>query len=136
MEHIPIPEDTSEPEGWRADLNPDLMAGQNVGVQGPHPEKASGVKTAYDIKNLHDRLQDLHDDDLKQIPILPEGTQLEQGATYLDLRERDPREFTARADMVAMPANWYVPKTEVDYQLWNRLIGVDNPERLGLADDT
>src|SRR5205823_10692004 len=90
MDHIPIPEDTSEPEGWRADLNPDLMAGQNVGLEGPHPEKASGVKTAYDIKNLHDRLQDLHDDDLKQVPILPEGARLEQGATYLDLRERDP----------------------------------------------
>ena len=133
MDHIPIPEDTNEPEGWRADLNPDLMAGQNVDLQGPHPEKASGVKTAYDIKNLHDRLQDLHDDDLKQVPILPEGTSLEQGATYIDLREHDPQEFTARADMVAGPANWYVPKTEVDYQLWNRLIGVDNPERLGLA---
>ena len=135
MDHIPIPEDTSEPEGWRADLNPDLMAGENVGLQGPHPEKAGGVKTAYDIKNLHDRLQTLHDDDLKQVPILPEGTRLEQGATYIDLRQRDPREFTARADMVAGPANWYVPKTEVDYQLWNRLIGVDNPERLGLADE-
>src|SRR5437667_7810699 len=92
-------------------------------------------KTAYEIKNLHDRLQDLHDDDLKQVPILPEGARLEQGATYIDLREHDPREFTARADMVAGPANWYVPKTEVDYQLWNRLIGVDNPERLGLADE-
>ena len=34
---------------------------------------------------------------------------------------------------LAGPANWYVPKTEVDYQLWNRLIGVHNPERLGLA---
>jgi hypothetical protein len=30
----------------------------------------------------------------------------------------------------------YVPKSEVDYQLWNRLIGIDNPERLGEADDS
>ncbi len=29
------------------------------------------------------------------------------------------------------PDNLYVPKTEVGYQLWNRLTGVNNPERLG-----
>jgi hypothetical protein len=29
-----------------------------------------------------------------------------------------------------------VPKSEVDYQLWNRLIGIDNPERLGDVDDS
>jgi hypothetical protein len=33
------------------------------------------------------------------------------------------------------PDNWYVPKSEVDYQLWNRLIGVTSPERLGDADE-
>jgi hypothetical protein len=107
----------------------------NTGLRGPHPEKADGVKTAYDIKSVHRHLQDLPDDDLKEIPILPEGTRLEQGATYIDLRSSHPQEFTATADMVAEPANWYVPKVEVDYQLWNRLIGVHNPERLGLADD-
>lgn len=32
--------------------------------------------------------------------------------------------------MEAGANNWYVPKTEVSYWLWNRLIGVENPERL------
>src|SRR5437868_14701865 len=117
-----------EPEGLRADLNPDLMAGQNIGLEGYHPEKARGVKTAYDVKGVHDRFQSLGDDELKQIPILPAGTRLEQGATYIDLKEREPKEFTARGEMEAKPTNWFVPKNEVDYQLWNRLIGVDNPE--------
>ena len=31
--------------------------------------------------------------------------------------------------------NWYVLKGSVPYQLWNRLIGVENPERLDQADD-
>jgi len=136
-----MPEDAARPgeqhpEEYRGDLNPDFMAGQNVGLAGPHPEKASDVHTAYDIKNLHNRLPGFEDGELKQIPVLPEGTRLEQGATYIDLREREPQEFTARGDMVAAPSNWFVPKSEVDYQLWNRLIGVDNPERLGDADDT
>ena len=54
----------------------------------------------------------------------------EQGATYLDLSHRDRGPFTAGADMVAGPANRYVPKSEVEYPLWNRLVGVADPARL------
>jgi hypothetical protein len=122
-------------EAFDYDLRPDSAAGQNIGVAGVHPEKAGGVRTAYDIKDLHRRFQQFEDDELKGIPVMPDGSRLEQDATYIDLRKRTPKEFTARGDMEAGSANWYVPKAEVDYQLWNRLIGVDNPERLGEADD-
>ena len=124
-----------EIEYWREDLNPDFQAGVNVGMEGPHPEKGN-VDTAHDIKDLHRKLQGFEDDDLKAIPVLPSGARLEQGATYIDLREDEPEEFTARGDMEAGPGNWYVPKSEVDYQIWNRLIGVENPERLGEADES
>jgi len=125
--------DLKHPEPWQADLNPDALAGQNVGVLGPHPE--SDARTAYDVKDAHRRLAGYADDELKSIPILPAGSRLEQGATYVDLRAADPQEFRARGDMEAGPQNWYVPKNQVDYQLWNRLIGVQNPERLGQADE-
>ena len=36
--------------------------------------------------------------------------------------------------MEAGPDNLYVPKTEVHYQLWNRLIGVTDPARTGQAE--
>ncbi|HEX9987624.1 MAG TPA: hypothetical protein VGE45_03995 [Chloroflexia bacterium] len=124
------------PEKYQGDLNPEPMAGLNEGVLGEHPEKGDNVRTAYDVKELHRRLQDFQDDDLKQIPVLPDESRLEQGATYIDLGEDDPQEFTARGDMLAGKHNCYVPKSEVDYQLWNRLIGVDNPERTGEADDS
>ena len=75
------------------------------------------------------------DDELKQITILPPGSRLEQGAVYIDLHDARREEIKARGDMEAGPQNLYVPKTEIDYQLWNRLIGVTNPERLGQADD-
>ncbi len=116
------------PEGWRDELNPNRMAGQNLGTENPHPEKAS--RTAYDVKDAHRLLEGITDDGLKQIPVLWEGSRLEQGATYIDLRDPRRREFKATGDMVAGPDNWYVPKDAVDYQLWNRIIGVDNPERL------
>ena len=124
------------PEEWRADLNPDAMAGQNVGPTGTVEEKQA--RTAHDLKAVQRELEQRGDweaDELKQIPILAVGTRLQQGATYVDLKDPDRRELTALGNMEAGPDNWYVPKSEVDYQLWNRLIGVDNPERLGAADD-
>jgi hypothetical protein len=75
----------------------------------------------------------LLDDDLKQIRVLPEGARLQQGATYIDLNDLDQGEFTATGDMEAGRENYYVAKDEVHYLLWNLLIGVDNPERLGTS---
>jgi hypothetical protein len=56
---------------------------------------------------------------------VPPGTLLAQGAVYVDLQGRMLREITATDDMTAGPNNWYVPKKEVDYRLWNRVIGID-----------
>ena len=133
-----MPEDSfrpgqQHPEQWRRDLNPNAMAGQNLGLDNPHPEQSA--RTAYDLKEVHDSLRDLTDDGLKQIPVLPLGTRLEQGATYIDLRDPHRREFTATGDMEAGPDNWYVPKDSVDYQLWNRLRRVEEPERLYQVDE-
>jgi len=114
------------PDGWRDELNPNRMAGQNVGLDNPHPEQAS--RTAYDVKDAHRLLSDMTDVALKQIPVLPVGVRLEQGATYMDLHDR--REFTATGDMSVGEDNWYVPKDAVDYALWNRLRGVTDAQRL------
>jgi hypothetical protein len=120
------------PEEWRRDLNPDPMAGQNRG--GPH-DTLDNARTAYEHKDAHRRLSAFSDDELRTIPIVPPGTRLQQGAVYIDLRSHDRDEFKARGDMEAGEDNLYVAKSEVDYQLWNRLIGVDNPERTGDADE-
>ncbi len=108
-------------------------AGDNVGPASKQEEKTA--RTAEDIKDLHRRYSGLADDDLRQIPVLPAGTRLDQGSVYFDLNDVDRGEFVATGDMVAGPENYYVPKSEVDYQLWNRLIGVSNEERLGLASE-
>jgi hypothetical protein len=119
------------PDQWRADLNPDAMAGQNVGARGPHPEQ--DARTAYDFKDIHARLSEMDDDVLRGIPILAEGSRLEQGAVYFDLRDPSTGELKARGDMVAGPGQALVPKAAVDHYTWNWLIGVRNPERLGIA---
>lgn len=121
------------PEEWRRDLNPAPDAGQNRG--GEHHHAATNARTAYEHKAAQRRLAHFDDDDLRRIPIVPTGERLRQGAVYIDLRSHDCREFKARGDQEAGPDNLYVDKSTVDYQLWNRLIGVDNPERTGDADD-
>ena len=123
-----------QPDEWQQDLNPNSMAGQNVGLEGPHPEK--DAPSAYEIKDLHSKLEGYTSDELKQIPVLPQGSRLEQGAKYVDLMDTERKVFTAMGSMEAGPNNMYVPKTEVDYQLWNRLIGVQNPERLGESSES
>ena len=122
------------PEEWRQDLNPDANAGQNYGTTGEQAEQ--DAPTAYDIKALHQALDGFSDDELERITVLPQGSRLQQGATYIDLRTPDRREFTATGDIEAGPGNWFVPKAAVDYQIWNRLIGVTNPERLGEAGES
>jgi hypothetical protein len=114
------------------ELRPNDGAGTNQGARGPHPELTA--PTAFDLKQVHnDVLNDWNDADLKQVPIIPQGSRLEQGATYIDLKLFEPREFSARGDMVAGQDDWYVLKSSVPYTLWNRLIGVENPERLDEA---
>ena len=114
------------PQDYMRDLGTDPTAGQNIGTSAVAP-----TRTAYDIKAAHRRLNHLLDDDLKQIVVQPEGARLKQGATYVDLNDLERGEFTATGDMTAGPNNWYVAKTDVHYNLWNLLIGVEEPERLG-----
>src|SRR5207302_1757952 len=84
-----------------------------------------------DVKAAHRRLHDFNDEDLKLISILPEGSRLEQNATYFDLKHPERGEFTASGREEARADQWIVPKSAVDFNLWNRLIGIKNPERLG-----
>lgn len=116
------------PDEWDEDLNPDRMAGQNIGARSAHQEH--GLRTAYDVKEAHRSLADqFTDDELKDIPIVPEGQRLQQGGVYIDLNNPERREFTATGDMTAGARNVYTSKSEVPYPLWNRLMGIENEER-------
>ena len=117
------------PEPAQHDLNPDAAKGLNWGLAGQHPEK--NALSAKDVKEVHEFLSHLRDDELDRVPILPPGVRLETNATYLNLRESPPREFTAEGSEDVAEGDWIVPKTEVDYPLWNRLLGITSPERTG-----
>ena len=46
-------------------------------------------------------------------------------------KSADPKEFTTEGTEELGEDDLVVPKAEVNYQLWNRLIGVNNPARTG-----
>jgi hypothetical protein len=93
-------------------------------------------RSAYDVQEAHRQLVEWSDDDLKQVPLLPAGSRLESGATYVDLRDPARREFTATGEMQVPSDGLYVPKAQVDDRTWKRLLGVRTPERIGQAGGT
>jgi hypothetical protein len=113
------------PDEWQRDLNPNHLAGQNIGSDALDAE--SPHLTAFHLRKRGHEFGGLDDNDLKQVPLLPEGTRLQQGATYVNLAEGSPQEFTATANVTAQPGDAYAPKDRVPYEVWNRLIGEPKP---------
>jgi hypothetical protein len=104
-----------QPSGRDKELNPDRLAGQNIGEQ-------SSLRSAADIKEITQCLETFTNDELAQIPIVASGQRLQQGAVYIDLRNRTSGPIKATGDMSATPSNLYVAKADTPYEYWNRLI--------------
>ena len=116
------------PDEWQHDLNPHHLAGQNIGPTSDEQERAD--RTAFHLRKRGvDVGPGLDDDELKQVPVLAPGSRLQQGATYVDLTDPAPTEFTATGDLVAPPNRAYVPKDRVPFEIWNRLTGKDEKRR-------
>ena len=134
MTEANIPKQTQpkdrEPDSFDQDLHPNMNAGVNDADTGANPEQ--DAIPASEIKEIHELLPNFSDDELGRLRIMPEGSVLEQGATYFDLRHADRGEFTAERPERVGPykLNMFVPKQVVDYEVWNKLRGVDDPERL------
>lgn len=119
-------QNTQSADTYDADLHPHNRAGESSG--GPQ----QNTRTAYDLKELHRALHDLPDNELRQIPVLEAGTRLEEGAVYLDLRRPENGEFRGMNNRVVGAEDWLVPKSQTDFELWNRLCNHISPSyRLG-----
>jgi hypothetical protein len=78
---------------------------------------------AVDRKELHNQLPGLTAEELRRLPIVKAGVRLEQGGTYFDLDDRGRGPFRALGGQEAEPGSHLVAKKDVDYELWNRLVG-------------
>jgi hypothetical protein len=103
------------------DLNQEHLEGQNIGDR-RFDEMSS--RTAADLKEFADTLSSFRGDELEQIPIVPPGARLKQGAVYLDVRNPTAGAVAATEEMKATPENLYIPKAEVPYEYWDRLLAI------------
>jgi len=110
-------EQRKHPEPWEKDLNPEQLQGQNIG-----PTAGMHRRTAADVKELSQRLAEFGRHELEQIPLVPAGERLKQGAVYLDLGHPSPEPFTAMGEMTSQESHLYAPKADVPYEIWNRLV--------------
>src|SRR5688572_4082767 len=81
------------PDEWQGDLNPDHLEGQNIGPASDVRDEP--IRTAFHLRKAGADLGGIDDEELKQVPIVREGEQLQQGATYVDLNHEPRIEFTA-----------------------------------------
>lgn len=119
------------PDESSDDLNPNRIDRQNLASS----SASSGLRahTAADIEVLASRLDSFSRDELSRIPILPVGTKLAQGAVYLDMRIPASVPFTATAGTKATELNYYAAKTQIQYELWDRLVEALGPASMGEA---
>lgn len=82
-------------------------------------------KSVHDVKVLRGALRPLHEDELRRIPVLANGSQLKAGASYIDLRRVDLREFTADGNEVVEDGELIVARADIDSALWNKLLRVE-----------
>ncbi len=131
MTEANIPKQTQpkdrEPDSFDEVLHPHRNAGINHEERGANPER--DAPNAEILTQVHNIVPELTNDELRRIVVLQPGDRLEQGATYIDLRSPNRIEFTADAGMTATRDNLFVPKSVTEYELWNKLRGVNDAER-------
>ena len=110
------------PDRYMRDLNPDFSEGQNVGGR-------EHLVAASELKQVVTLLDDFNMDELREIPIVRPNQRLQQGATYVDICDPDRAPFKATGQDLAREGQCLVPKAETPYPYWNRLIGMDDPQR-------
>jgi hypothetical protein len=112
------------PAKYEADLNPDHLGGQNIGIPSADLDPPSII--ANDCKDAVNILHDFNMDELKELRVLQYGARLKQGAVYVDLNDPERRELTIEGEQIAERDQLLVPKAETPYQLWNRLRRVEH----------
>ena len=80
------------------------------------------------VKVLYDRYPDLTRAELERLSILPSGSELEQGAVYLDLLRPGDGPFKALGGQKVSPGTLVIAKHDTDFEIWNRIVEKDRLE--------
>ena len=100
--------------------NAALHADSHTGQQGMMPTDHALIE-ATEVKELYTMLPDFHKDELRRVLVVPQGTRLQQGDIFCDLRFRESGELVAHGEE-EVHDELLVPKKAVDYEIWNKLL--------------
>lgn len=101
----------------------ETMPDSSVARPGGHTDESV---PAEDDKAIQRKLVDkLSGEELNRLAVLAEGTALDQGAVYLDLNDMGRGPFKALGGTTVGRNDRIIAKRDVDYELWNRLVGQD-----------
>jgi hypothetical protein len=113
------------PEPYQKDLGPDASKGLNYGLEGAEIP----TRTAIDIKEFHEYLQEFTPDELRQMKVLQQGARLEAGAAYINLADERPHEVQAMGNEDVGDNDYFIAKKDVPYELWNKLVARFKPNQ-------
>lgn len=77
---------------------------------------------ASDVRSQHRILQELTDEELGQVLLLPQGERLARYKEYLDLHDPARANFLAEGTEAVKPGQRIVAKAQVPRDIWERLI--------------
>ncbi len=97
-----------------------IMPDSSVAEPGGHADESMPAEAD---KALHRKLDMLSGEELNRLAVLETGASLDQGAVYLDLNDMARGPYKALGGAEVGPADRIVAKRDVDYELWNRLVG-------------
>lgn len=112
--------------GWPQDeFTADLGHGEELVDLGDTTEETRPLGN-HEAGRVRERVGDRAD----ELTVLREGTQLRQGATYVDLERLDDGPFVALGGQQAERGQLIVSKRLVNYEAWNALVGQDDNPRV------
>ena len=100
----------------------EIMPDSSVAGPGGHIDESMPAEAD---KALHGTLAMLSGEELNRLAVLAEGAALDQGAVYLDLNDMGRGPYKALGGTEVGRGDRIVAKRDVDFELWNRLVGQD-----------
>ena len=123
FQHTAQEEKQKRAEGKQEDaLNDALLhTDQHTGQQSILPTNTDD-RNAADDKGVYNLLHQSgwHKDEIRRVLLVPRGTRLVMGNTYLDLRNPAGGELTAHGEE-EVHDEWLVSKRDTDYEIWDKL---------------
>ncbi len=85
-------------------------------------ERVAVTRTAAEVKREHRLLRNLPDLQLRAVPLVPDGAELERGERYLDLHDPARGEFSGDGHAHLRPGQRVIARRDTPSAVWRELL--------------